>query len=655
VAAALGTTLPARAAPPVLDASDVWFHDRPSDDGSALILEWVAPLTRTEALAKARAEAAKNRETLTEAELLARIPSDAVDVSYVIQVARQTKAFATEDLPPEDTPAKAYKTIEVLPGPKTRKTADPKYFGFSPENAKSCFLMIEPSDEDLFGPSKPWAMSESEVDPATEQRIYATIQSPEEAKLIESLGAKGMIPELDGTAGAAFGLVLQLWLSQRVEEGLLTEAEAARAMAAWPIFNAYGADAAVAKKQANDALIAANDGLSAARAARIEAEIALGTAADGDEEKAAKQVLADAKAVEKQAKQDVAAATRQLKWAGETVRSQLPVEQRRELDWFIRLRTHLIKRHDERVKTADRQFNASTFYVQVAVSGGGVGTPVRGPDGEAAIFAAAARPDLFKWFTLSNLVFAMTFTGIVLAFIQIARRNPNLFLRKIAGLDAVEEAIGRATEMGRPAFFVHGHGSTGSMSVIAALNILSRVARQAAEYDTHVRVMNLDPLVTAVGQEVVQQAYIEAGRPDAYDTDDVVYMTSEQFSYAAAVAGRMMREQPAAIFLIGYFMAESLLLAETGTATGAIQVAGTDAEHQLPFFITTCDYTLIGEELYAASAYLSREPRMLGSLRGQDVAKALMMVVMFVGIILTTITMARGKDWSWIGQLFQSF
>ena len=41
--------------------------------------------------------------------------------------------------------------------------------------------------------------------------------------------------------------------------------------------------------------------------------------------------------------------------------------------------------------------------------------------------------------------------------------------------------------------------------------------------------------------------------------------------------------------------------ARLGNAAGAIQIAGTDAVTQLPFFITTCDYTLIGEELYAAS------------------------------------------------------
>ncbi|GAH92313.1 unnamed protein product, partial [marine sediment metagenome] len=71
-------------------------------------------------------------------------------------------------------------------------------------------------------------------------------------------------------------------------------------------------------------------------------------------------------------------------------------------------------------------------------------------------------------------------------------------------------------------------------------------------------------------------------------------------------------------FLISKGLAESLIMAETGAQTGAFQIAGTDSVLQLPFFVTACDYTLIGEELYAASAYLSHEPLLLGSLKAQD-------------------------------------
>ena len=102
-----------------------------------------------------------------------------------------------------------------------------------------------------------------------------------------------------------------------------------------------------------------------------------------------------------------------------------------------------------------------------------------------------------------------------------------------------------------------------------------------------------------------------------------------------------MRERPAAIFMLGTFYAESLILAETGRGVGAIQIAGTAMPSQIPFFVAACDYTLIGEELFAASAYLSKEPKLLGSLRGQDVAKLFFMIVITLGVIAATV----GEGW----------
>ncbi len=106
----------------------------------------------------------------------------------------------------------------------------------------------------------------------------------------------------------------------------------------------------------------------------------------------------------------------------------------------------------------------------------------------------------------------------------------------------------------------------------------------------------------------------------------------------------MVREKPGANLLLGMFYAESLVLAETGSSVGAIQIAGTDAVAQLPFFVTACDYTIIGEELYAASAYIGREPTLLGSLKGQDVFKAICIVLIVARGSLDDHRSADGQD-----------
>lgn len=70
---------------------------------------------------------------------------------------------------------------------------------------------------------------------------------------------------------------------------------------------------------------------------------------------------------------------------------------------------------------------------------------------------------------------------------------------------------------------------------------------------------------------------------------------------------------------------------------GAIQIAGTPATTQIPFFIAACDYVIIGDEYYAASAYLSREPTQLGSIVGQDIAKGLILALIIAGSLIVSL------------------
>lgn len=293
--------------------------------------------------------------------------------------------------------------------------------------------------------------------------------------------------------------------------------------------------------------------------------------------------------------------------------------------------------------------NGKPYAVKLLIREGGQEVWSEAAEGVSA-------PDYFNTAQVNNLVFVLAFAGVLLASIAAARRNPHVPLRRIAGLDAVEEAIGRSTEMGRPILYLTGSGGMDEVSTIAATVILGEVAKKVAHYDTTLKVPHRDPIVMAVCQEIVKEAYVEAGRPDAYKEDSNFFITGDQFSYTAAVDGIMLREKPAANFFMGSYFAESLLLTETGASTGAIQIAGTDSDHQLPFFVTTCDYTLIGEELYAASAYLSREPVLVGTLRGQDFGKAFIMGVLVVGTALATVGVIANMDiFNYVLDLFKDF
>ncbi len=244
-----------------------------------------------------------------------------------------------------------------------------------------------------------------------------------------------------------------------------------------------------------------------------------------------------------------------------------------------------------------------------------------------------------QWFDFRRLnvfVGIMVLSFLIVFMISQAKAGKKLFIRKIAGMEAVDEAVGRATEMGRKIFYVPGINDMDNVQTIASMTILGRVAELAGQYDTWLEVPVCRSLVLVTAKEVVKEAYTKVGRPDSFQENQVHYLTDDQFGYAAAIDGMVVREKPATIFYMGAFFAESLILAETGNATGAIQIAGTAMPSQLPFFVASCDYTLIGEELFAASAYLSREPKLLGSLKGQDLGKAIILVALIVGIIMET-------------------
>jgi len=263
-----------------------------------------------------------------------------------------------------------------------------------------------------------------------------------------------------------------------------------------------------------------------------------------------------------------------------------------------------------------------------------------GPGGMTLALANAGpgigRETWFNSTRVSVLAFMLVFYLCVLFFMERARTGHKPFVRRLPGIDAIEEAIGRATEMGRPVLYVPGIQDIDDIQTVAGLVILESVARLTARYQTPIRVPVAYPIPFTIAQEMVKSGYLNAGRPEAYDPDSVQFVSPEQFAFVAKLTGIMLRDRPAAHIFMGSFYAESLMLAETGFTTGAIQVAGTANVHQLPFFVVACDYTLIGEELYAASAYLSGEARLVGGLKGADMLKLLMILTILVGCVLET-------------------
>ncbi|MGH8103842.1 MAG: DUF6754 domain-containing protein [bacterium] len=240
-------------------------------------------------------------------------------------------------------------------------------------------------------------------------------------------------------------------------------------------------------------------------------------------------------------------------------------------------------------------------------------------------------------------VFMLALCGVVLWQIYCARRKlPPL--RKIPGLQVFEEAIGRAAELGRPVYYCPGWGEKLQLSPIqfAAISLITAVARGAARlglrtFVTIAKPPGFYPMVL----EAVREAYVAEGQRDLFSPDDIKFVSEDQSAYAAATVGLIARERPGSCFLLGDYGFESLIVAEAGQRVNAFQISGTPQYHQTPFFVCATDYTLIAEEYFAASAYLSNDPQSIGSLVGQDWIKAAIIATGVIGTIVNTVGVLR--------------
>jgi len=229
--------------------------------------------------------------------------------------------------------------------------------------------------------------------------------------------------------------------------------------------------------------------------------------------------------------------------------------------------------------------------------------------------------------------------GFILYGMEAAKKKLPRF-RRLTGLDALPEMVGRAAEMNRPLHFTTGLGdltSTVAPQLVAGLAVLAYVAELCANYGVKMIYSVYQAQVMPIATELMKAAYIKAGKPEEFIPEESVrYLSGEQFAYASAVQGIAERERPAANIMIGPFYAESMLFAETFNRIGSIQLAGTARGYQIPFFAVICDYLLISEEIYAAGAYLSKDPIVSGTIMGQDYGKILAFILMLLGVIATT-------------------
>ena len=174
---------------------------------------------------------------------------------------------------------------------------------------------------------------------------------------------------------------------------------------------------------------------------------------------------------------------------------------------------------------------------------------------------------------------------------------------------------------------------SGSWSGLAVLDYCSR---KVISYGARLIVPIAQPDVMPLASDIVRQAYLAAGKPQEFKAEEQIrYLSPDQFAWTVGIQGLAEREKPAANIMIGYFAAEAMILAESLARVGALQVGGLTNTFQIPFFVASCDFVLIGEEIFAAGAYLSKDSKAIGSIAGEDLFKIVAIITIIAGTILS--------------------
>jgi hypothetical protein len=220
-----------------------------------------------------------------------------------------------------------------------------------------------------------------------------------------------------------------------------------------------------------------------------------------------------------------------------------------------------------------------------------------------------------------------------------ARRGRIPPLRTLPAYDALHGQLGRGIETGRPAHISIGAGGIAgedALVTLAGAAIVDSVAQEAADTGASPVVTVADGGALVLAQDLLRHPYTRRGDLSGYDPLDVQLLGAQPFQYAAGAMEFLAHSQPVSNVMIGSFGPEVGLIAEAGVKQGLSQVAGSTDARALAVLQPSADHLLVGEEIFAAPAYLDRRPGHLGRLRAQDLARFLLLVVILIAALLRT-------------------
>jgi hypothetical protein len=213
--------------------------------------------------------------------------------------------------------------------------------------------------------------------------------------------------------------------------------------------------------------------------------------------------------------------------------------------------------------------------------------------------------------------------------------------RRIQAFEILRGFLDLVAERGKIAHVSLGTGGISgdrTATVASGLVLLRYLAERGAAVNASPTVTVADPTLLFVAQDVIYDAHERQGRASAYCATDVQLIAPDPAAYAIGALEVIRDDRVAANVMAGPFGDEYLLMAEPGAQRDITQIAGSDALNAHPFMLATADHLLLGEELFAAGAYLTDQPEHAASLWVQDLLRLLIVAAIVIGVLIATLT-----------------
>ena len=231
----------------------------------------------------------------------------------------------------------------------------------------------------------------------------------------------------------------------------------------------------------------------------------------------------------------------------------------------------------------------------------------------------------------------LALTAILLLGLTFWRRRSPASLRLIEAYERLNRSVGLAVENGTRLHISLGRGnflSSRGGSAFAGLAMLRRLAERTSVSDRPPVVTSGDASLAILSQDTLQAGYRAAGAEDQYRSSTGRLAGLTPFSYAAGALSTMRDEHVSANIVIGDLGPESGLLAEAADRADTSLIAASDDLSAQSVFFVSAQEPLIGEELFAAGAYVGAGPSHEASLQVQDILRWLIILAIIFGSLL---------------------